>query len=61
MPMQNILLLAKVAALGVCPCKVITIRRTVGIGRVSMQNILLLAELKEFGVCPCTIYYFWQN
>ena len=45
-PMQNLLLLAGLKALGVC---------------VPMQNLLLLAEPEALGVCPCRIYYFWQN
>ena len=55
-PMQKVLLLAELKALGVCPCS-----KTEGIGCVPMQNLLLLAELRALGVCPCTIYYFWQN
>ena len=61
MPMQNLLLLAELKALGVCPCRIYYFRRTGGIGRVPMQNLLLLAELKALGVCPCRIYYFWPN
>ena len=48
-PMQNLLLLAELKALGVCPC-----RRTAGIGRVPMRNVFLLAELKALGVCLST-------
>ena len=46
-PMRNMLLLAELKALGVCPCR----RRTAGIGRVPMRNVFLLAELKALGVC----------
>ena len=60
-PMQNLLLLAKLQALGVCPCKVYYFGRTGGKGRLSMQSLLLLVELKALGVCPCRFYYFWQN
>ena len=61
MPMQNLLLLAEVRALGVCPCRIITFGRTEYIGCVLVQNSLVWAELKAFGVCPCTIHYLWQN
>ena len=44
-PMQNLLLLAELGALGVCPCRI----------------YLLLAELKVLGMYPCRIYSFWQN
>ena len=56
-PMQNLLLLAQLKALG-CAHAEFT---TEGIGCVPMQNLLLLAQLKALGVCPCRIYCFWQN
>ena len=74
--MQNLLLLAELKVLGMCPCRIyyfwqnwghwahaafITIGRTEGIGRVPMQNLLLVAELKVLGMCPCRIYYYWRN
>ena len=68
-PMQNLLLLAQLKALGQCPCKFLLLLcpakfiafGTEGIGCVPMQNLLLLAQLKALGVCPCKIYCFWQN
>ena len=41
MSMQNLLLLAGLEALGVCPCRI----------------LLLLEELKALGVCPCRILF----
>ena len=63
-PMQNLLLLAELRALGVWVCAhaaFTTFGRTEGIGCVPLQNLLLLAELKALGVCPCGMYFFWQN
>ena len=61
MPMQSLLLLAELKALGVCPCRIVTFGCTGGIGCVPMQNFLFLAEPGALGVCPCRIYCFWQN
>ena len=63
MSMQNLLLLAELKVLGMCPCRIYYFwtGRTGGIGRVAMQNLLLLAELKVLGMCPCRIFYYWQN
>ena len=44
--MQNLLLLAELGTLGVCPCRIHYFGRTGSIGHVPMQNSLLLAELK---------------
>ena len=59
--MQNLLLLAELKTLGVCPANFIALGRTEGIGCVPMQNLLLLAKLKGLCVCPCKIFSFWQN
>ena len=61
MPMQNLLLLAELKALGVCPCNIFCIWQNWGIGCFPLQKLLLLAELGALGVCPCGIYYFWRN
>ena len=59
-PMQNLLLLAELKVLGVCPCTIFYFWQNWehwvsahaeyitfgGIGRVSLQNLLLLEELK---------------
>ena len=60
-PLQNLLHLAELGALGVCPCRFITFGTTERIGRVPMRSLLLLAELKALVVCPCRLYYFWPN
>ena len=64
-PMQNLLLLAQLKALGVCPCRIYCFWHFEGIGCVPMQ---LLAELKALGVLAELkahakefIYCFWHN
>ena len=43
--MQNLLLLAALNALGVCPCRI----------------CFFWPKLKSLGVWPCRIWCFWQN
>ena len=45
MSMQNLLLLAELKVLGMCPCRIYYFWQNGGIGRVAMQKLLLLAEM----------------
>ena len=51
--MQSVIGLAELNAMGVCPCRILFLGETEGIGCVCMQNFVGLAELKALGMCPC--------